>query len=127
MLDEDRPAFTTLSIERQNNTAPSLRAKVSSHPGAPQLPFVPHQLMDTTAYLKKNGWRGAGHSLDHTNRGIVKPLLISHRTDALGIGKKKTQVADQWWMRAFDESLKELGTGKQVWSIAVRTSTRSWR
>lgn len=70
--------------------------------------------MDAAAHLKRHGWRGHGHSLDKHDRGIKKPLLISQKADLLGVGKKKTLVADQWWMRAFDESLKELGTGKQT-------------
>lgn len=68
--------------------------------------------MDAAGILKSHGWRGTGHSLDTSNRGLVKPLLVSHKQDLLGLGKKKNLVSDQWWMRAFDESLRELGTGK---------------
>ena len=72
--------------------------------------------MDADAYLKRHGWRGAGHSLDHTGRGIKKPLLLAHKQDQLGLGKKKAahNTDDQWWMRAFDESLKSIGTGQEV-------------
>lgn len=72
--------------------------------------------MDAAAILKGHGWRGSGHSLDNHGRGIVKPLLISNKQDVLGVGKKKPayNVSDQWWMRAFDESLKELGSGAKV-------------
>ena len=72
--------------------------------------------MDAAAILKGHGWRGSGHSLDNHGRGIVKPLLISNKQDVLGVGKRKPahNVNDQWWMRAFDESLKELGSGKKV-------------
>lgn len=73
-----------------------------------------HNLMDAAAYLKSHGWRGLGYSLDKADRGISRPLLISHKNDALGVGKQKTLVADQWWMRAFDEGLKNIGTGKEV-------------
>ncbi|OCK84548.1 hypothetical protein K432DRAFT_288745 [Lepidopterella palustris CBS 459.81] len=78
--------------------------------------------MDASAILKGHGWRGAGHSLDHHGRGIVKPLLISNKQDLLGVGKKKPahNVSDQWWMRAFDESLKEFGTGKKASCDFVR-------
>ncbi|KAH7112462.1 hypothetical protein B0J11DRAFT_542388 [Dendryphion nanum] len=69
--------------------------------------------MDANAYLKRQGWRGSGHSLDRTDRGIKKPLLIAHKQDQLGLGKKKQFVDDQWWMRAFDESLQSIGTGKK--------------
>lgn len=70
--------------------------------------------MDASALLTKQGWRGTGHGLGSTGHGIARPLLISNKQDALGVGKKKLQVADQWWMRAYDAGLKELGTGKQV-------------
>lgn len=70
--------------------------------------------MNAEGLLRKQGWRGAGFSLDTTDRGIKKPLLISHKQDQLGLGKKKAShtTDDQWWMRAFDESLQNLGSGK---------------
>lgn len=72
--------------------------------------------MNAEAYLRKQGWQGAGHSLDGEGRGIAKPLLIAHKQDQLGLGKKKAAYTtdDQWWMRAFDESLKSIGTGQEV-------------
>jgi nucleolar protein TMA23 len=72
--------------------------------------------MNAEQYLRKQGWQGSGHSLDSTGRGIKKPLLISHKTDQLGLGKKKAAhtTDDQWWMRAFDASLQSIGTGKEV-------------
>lgn len=69
--------------------------------------------MDAASYLKKQGWKGDGHSLDPTSRGIKKPLLVSKKVDVLGVGlNKHAAVSDQWWMRAFDQGLKDLGTGK---------------
>ncbi|KAF2450642.1 hypothetical protein P171DRAFT_426973 [Karstenula rhodostoma CBS 690.94] len=70
--------------------------------------------MNAEGLLRKQGWRGAGFSLDTSDRGIKKPLLISHKQDQLGLGKKKAShtTDDQWWMRAFDESLQNLGSGK---------------
>lgn len=70
--------------------------------------------MNAENLLKKQGWRGAGHSLDTSGRGIKKPLLISHKQDLNGLGHKKAawKTDDQWWMRAFDESLQSLGTGQ---------------
>ncbi|KAL1612643.1 hypothetical protein SLS60_000872 [Paraconiothyrium brasiliense] len=70
--------------------------------------------MNAEGLLRKQGWRGAGFSLDTSDRGISKPLLISHKQDQLGLGKKKAShtTDDQWWMRAFDESLQNLGTGQ---------------
>ena len=71
--------------------------------------------MDASAYLRKQGWRGEGNSLDHTDRGIKKPLLVSKKVDVLGVGlNKHAAVSDQWWLRAFDEGLKRLGTGQET-------------
>ncbi|MCJ1355338.1 MAG: hypothetical protein MMC33_005329 [Icmadophila ericetorum] len=68
--------------------------------------------MDTSAYLSRQGWRGAGHSLDSTNRGLKNPLLSSKKNNQLGIGNKKhAALSDQWWARAFDTSLKDLNVG----------------
>jgi len=70
--------------------------------------------MDTSAYLHRHGWRGSGHSLHPTGRGISKPLLVSHKQNVLGIGKKKHDAhADQWWARAFDSSLKGLDVSRR--------------
>jgi nucleolar protein TMA23 len=65
--------------------------------------------MNAEAYLRKQGWQGSGHSLDGEGRGIKKPLQ-------LGLGKKKAAYTtdDQWWMRAFDDSLKNIGSGQEV-------------
>ncbi|KAL0264310.1 hypothetical protein SLS55_000257 [Diplodia seriata] len=76
--------------------------------------------MDASALLAKQGWRGTGHGLGSTGHGIARPLLISNKQDALGLGKKKLQVADQWWMRAYDTGLKELGSGKQTALSSIR-------
>lgn len=68
--------------------------------------------MDARAYLHSQGWRGDGHSLDQTNQGLKKPLLVSKKVDVLGVGlNKHAAVSDQWWLRAFDEGLKNLGKG----------------
>ena len=67
--------------------------------------------MNASAYLKGQGWRGSGFSLDQTNRGLSKPLLVSHRTDQSGLGTKKNDFSEQWWMNNFDKSLKAFGGG----------------
>jgi nucleolar protein TMA23 len=74
--------------------------------------------MNAEAYLRKQGWQGSGHSLDGEGRGIKKPLLIAHKQDQLGLGKKKAAYTtdDQWWMRAFDDSLKNIGSGQEVYT-----------
>lgn len=65
--------------------------------------------MDTAAYLTRQGWLGSGHSLDPSGHGITKPLLVSKKTDLLGLGKRKNDVhADQWWARGFDTVLSHL-------------------
>ncbi|KAI5272463.1 hypothetical protein E4T47_04338 [Aureobasidium subglaciale] len=70
--------------------------------------------MDAAGLLKKQGWRGLGHSLDTENKGLRKPLLVSKKVDVLGIGINKSDVIQgQWWLKAFDSSLKDFGTGKK--------------
>ena len=70
--------------------------------------------MDASGYLKKHGWQGSGHSLDGTGRGLKKPLLVSKKVDVLGVGlNKHAAVSDQWWLRAYDQGLATLGTGKE--------------
>ena len=69
--------------------------------------------MDAAAYLTNQGWRGDGHALHHSGRGITKPIRISQKANVLGVGKKLHDAhADQWWARAFDDTLKGLNTTK---------------
>ena len=84
--------------------------------------------MNADAYLRKQGWKGSGHSLDLTGRGIKKPLLIAHKQDQLGLGKKKAAYTtdDQWWMRAFDQSLQSIGTGQEV-KRALKSASKGYR
>ncbi|KAF2493948.1 hypothetical protein BU16DRAFT_562905 [Lophium mytilinum] len=78
--------------------------------------------MDASAVLTRHGWRGAGHSLDPHNRGLAKPLLVSSKRDLSGVGarSKAVRTSDQWWARALDEGLRELGTGKTTTLQTVR-------
>ncbi|MCJ1287825.1 hypothetical protein MMC26_007177 [Xylographa opegraphella] len=79
--------------------------------------------MDTTAYLTNQGWLGLGHALQPTGVGITKPLLVSHKSNSFGIGKKKHDAnADQWWARAFDISLRglEVGNNRATESVNPR-------
>ena len=71
--------------------------------------------MNAAEYLKKQGWQGSGHSLDGpAGRGLKKPLLVSKKVDVLGVGlNKHAAVSDQWWLRAYDQGLQTLGTGKE--------------
>ncbi|KAF2150641.1 hypothetical protein K461DRAFT_179450 [Myriangium duriaei CBS 260.36] len=70
--------------------------------------------MNAEAYLRKHGWAGSGHSLHpHKTTSLKKPLLVSKKVDVLGLGLNKNDVSDQWWLRAFDSSLKALGTGEK--------------
>jgi nucleolar protein TMA23 len=70
--------------------------------------------MDASQYLKNHGWQGSGHSLDGNGRGLKKPLLVSKKVDVLGVGlNKHAAVSDQWWLRAYDQGLQSLGTGKE--------------
>ena len=69
--------------------------------------------MNASAYLTNQGWRGDGHALHHSGRGITKPIHIPQKANVLGVGKKKHDAhADQWWARAFDDTLKGLNAPK---------------
>ena len=69
--------------------------------------------MNAAAYLTNQGWRGDGHALHHSGRGIAKPIHIPQKANVLGVGKKKHDAhADQWWARAFDDTLKGLNAPK---------------
>ena len=69
--------------------------------------------MDTAAYLTSQGWAGHGHALHHSGCGIIKPIAVAQKNNVLGVGKKKHDVhADQWWARAFDETLKGINATK---------------
>lgn len=68
--------------------------------------------MDTAAYLTRQGWRGSGYSLHPSGHGIAKPLLISKKNDVLGVGNRKNDaLASQWWLEAFDSTLKQVNVG----------------
>lgn len=71
--------------------------------------------MDVRKHLRGLGWGGDGHSLGKNATGIKKPLLISHKRGLHGLGAKsqKESQADQWWLNAFDNALKDIGTGKE--------------
>ena len=66
--------------------------------------------MNAGAYLKDLGWRGEGFSLDTTDRGLARPLLVQHKNGLDGIGAKKHDFSNQWWLNSFDKSLKSVGT-----------------
>ena len=69
--------------------------------------------MDTAAYLASQGWAGHGHALHYSGRGIIKPIAVAQKNNVLGVGKKKHDAhADQWWARAFDETLKGINATK---------------
>lgn len=77
------------------------------------LPDLLGRTMDTAAYLTSQGWAGHGHALHHSGRGIIKPIAVTQKNNVLGVGKKKHDAhADQWWARAFDETLKGINATK---------------
>jgi nucleolar protein TMA23 len=70
--------------------------------------------MNASQYLKNHGWQGTGHSLDGNGRGLKKPLLVSKKVDVLGVGlDRHAAVTAQWWLNAYDQGLKNLGSGKE--------------
>ena len=69
--------------------------------------------MNPEAYLTNQGWRGHGHALHYSGRGIIKPLHLSQKANVFGVGKKQHDThADQWWARAFEDTLKGLNASK---------------
>lgn len=69
--------------------------------------------MDAAAYLTSQGWPGDGHALHYSGRGITKPVHVAQKANVLGVGKKQHDAyADQWWARAFDDTLKGLNRSK---------------
>ncbi|KAL9013932.1 MAG: hypothetical protein Q9173_001397 [Seirophora scorigena] len=80
--------------------------------------------MNATAYLTRHGWRGDGHALHPSGNGIKKPLTVSKKTNRLGVGKKAHDVhADQWWSRAFDETLRSINGQSAVEGTAETNAT----
>lgn len=73
---------------------------------------IPGCGMNAASYLKGHGWRGEGFSLDTTDRGLAKPLLVQRKDNAVGLGAKKHDFSNQWWLSSFDKSLKAVGTDR---------------
>ncbi|KAL8731925.1 MAG: hypothetical protein Q9166_003057 [cf. Caloplaca sp. 2 TL-2023] len=75
-------------------------------------------------YLTRQGWRGSGHALQPDGQGITKPLLISKKSNVLGVGRKVHDVhADQWWSRAFDKILRRLIDQAATQKVIKTTAT----
>ncbi|MCJ1272931.1 hypothetical protein MMC21_000720 [Puttea exsequens] len=70
--------------------------------------------MNPATLLTSQGWHGPGHSLNPLRTGaLTKPLSIAQKRNGFGIGKKQHDAhADQWWARAFDETLKGINATK---------------
>ena len=66
------------------------------------------------------GWAGPGNALNshiksHKGRGglgLTKPLLVAHKKNTFGIGKKVHQPAsgNDWWLKGFEKALQGVGT-----------------
>ncbi|KAL8656742.1 MAG: hypothetical protein Q9226_002576 [Calogaya cf. arnoldii] len=83
--------------------------------------------MNAAAYLTSHGWRGSGYALDPNGKGLSRPLLVSKKGNVLGVGKKAHDAhADQWWSRAFDETLRSLNdqTATQKITPSVAASAK---
>ena len=64
--------------------------------------------MNAADYLRNQGWRGSGYSLDPTDRGIRRPLLVAHKSDSRGLGSNKHAFDNEWWLNAWSKSSKSL-------------------
>lgn len=82
--------------------------------------------MDARALLTSQGWRGTGHSLHKSDDsiGLSKPILVSRKTNTLGIGRKNHVTSDQWWLNAFDEQLKSLDTSNKTSIVQTKKNTK---
>lgn len=82
--------------------------------------------MDARALLTSQGWRGSGHSLHKSDDtiGLSKPILVSRKTNTLGIGRKNHVTSDQWWLNAFDEQLKSLDTSNKTSIVQTKKNTK---
>ena len=69
--------------------------------------------MNAHSHLLSQGWLGPGHSLQPSRpNGLKKYLLVTQKADTHGIGKKNHNAhADQWWLTAFDNTLKDINFG----------------
>ncbi|KAG7885634.1 hypothetical protein KL938_000666 [Ogataea parapolymorpha] len=60
--------------------------------------------MDPRGYLKSYGWI-EGEALQQG--GLKRPILVTHKKNAFGIGHTSNQ-AEAWWEKMFDGQLKSL-------------------
>ena len=88
--------------------------------------------MDASRLLKKQGWRGLGHTLHPTDdsTGLARPLLLSRKDDRQGLGidsiHRKAAATDQWWLEAFDQQCKNMAApgGAAAAKSAAKVPTR---
>lgn len=80
--------------------------------------------MDAHALLTSQGWRGSGHSLHKTDDtiGLARPILVSRKNNALGIGRKNHVTSDSWWLNAFDEQLKSIDTSNKTSVVQTKAN-----
>ena len=86
--------------------------------------------MNAQTHLISQGWLGPGHPLQPSRPdSLKKRLIVSQKLDTRGIGKQKHDAhADQWWLRAFDNALRDINvtsTNIPLQSSNVPTPVRS--
>ncbi|KIW09006.1 uncharacterized protein PV09_00903 [Verruconis gallopava] len=83
--------------------------------------------MDARKHLRGLGWKGEGHAIGKNSNGLTKPLLITHKYNNHGLGAKsqKEKQADQWWLNAFDNALKDIGTGRESSLYKIKENSGS--
>ncbi|QPG95959.1 hypothetical protein C2857_002705 [Epichloe festucae Fl1] len=93
----------------------TLLTLASTRPSEPTTNKISVAVMNASALLQSQGWRGKGHSLHKTDDsiGLAKPLLLNRKDNTKGLGTTQHFTSDQWWMNAFDEQLKGLETSKE--------------
>ena len=85
--------------------------------------------MNATAYLAGLGWKGEGHTLQPSGRGLKKPLLAAHKQNVNGLGlTKDNAITSQWWLDSFDKSLKAFDLQDKTTtteSLAAQVNTKN--
>ncbi|XP_012941845.1 G patch domain-containing protein 4 [Aplysia californica] len=64
--------------------------------------------------LEKHGWK-KGSGLGKEEHGRADPIKVTLKMDKAGVGHDPgKEFTDHWWMRAFNDAAKKIGTKKQA-------------
>ncbi|KAG7841441.1 hypothetical protein KL942_001320 [Ogataea angusta] len=77
--------------------------------------------MDPRRYLKSYGWV-EGEALQQG--GLKRPILVTHKKNAFGIGHTSNQ-AEAWWEKMFDGQLKSLDVTSKNGTVSFAQDEQS--